>query len=89
MQELRVIGVEDGALLATSDDGSRFRIAIDDALRSRVRQSVPDAGTGRRLAPKDIQAHIRSGMSAEDVASVCSEFYAPGRQTVVSLGPSE
>ena len=70
MQELRVIGVEDGALLATSDDGSRFRIAIDDALRSRVRQSVPDAGTGRRLAPKDIQAHIRSGMSAEDVASV-------------------
>lgn len=70
MQELRVIGVEDGALLATSDDGSRFRIAIDDALRSRVRQSAPDAGTGRRLAPKDIQAHIRSGMSAEDVASV-------------------
>lgn len=70
MQELRVIGVEDGALLATSDDGTRYRIAIDDALRSRVRQSVPDAGTGRRLAPKDIQAHIRSGLSAEDVASI-------------------
>ncbi|HEY9480368.1 MAG TPA: pitrilysin family protein [Gemmatimonadaceae bacterium] len=28
-------------------------------------------------------------ITAEDVASVCSEFYAPGRQTVVSLGPSE
>lgn len=70
MQELRVIGVEDGALLATSDDGARYRIAIDDALRSKVRQSAPDAGTGRRLAPRDIQAHIRSGMSAEDVASI-------------------
>ncbi len=70
MQELRVIGVEDDALLVTSDDGTRFRITIDDVLRSRVRQSVPDAGTARRLAPKDIQAHIRSGMSAEDVASI-------------------
>ncbi len=70
MQELRVIGVEDGALLVTSDDGTRFRIAIDDALRSRVRQSPSDAGAARRLPPKDIQAHIRSGMSAEDVASV-------------------
>lgn len=70
MQELRVIGVEDGALLVTSDEGERYRIAIDDALRSKLRQPTPDAGTGRRLAPKDIQAHIRSGMSAQDVASI-------------------
>lgn len=70
MQELRVIGVEDGALLVTSDEGERYRIAIDDALRSALRQAPPDAGTGRRLAPKDIQAHIRSGMSAQDVASI-------------------
>ncbi|GAA3746152.1 septation protein SepH [Leifsonia bigeumensis] len=70
MQELRVIGVEDGALLATSDEGERYRIAVDDALRSRLRQSPPDAGSGRRLAPKDIQAHIRAGLSAQDVASI-------------------
>ncbi len=70
MQELRVIGGEDGALLVASDDGERYRLAIDDALRSQVRQSTPDSGTGRRLAPKDIQAHIRSGMSAQDVASI-------------------
>lgn len=70
MQELRVIGVEDNALLVTSEDGTRFRLTIDDALRSKVRQSAPDAGSARRLAPKDIQAHIRSGMSAEDVASI-------------------
>lgn len=70
MQELRVIGVEDGALVVTSDEGERYRIAVDDALRSKLRQSTPDAGSGRRLAPKDIQAHIRSGMSAQDVASI-------------------
>ncbi len=70
MQDLQVIGVEDGALLVTSDDGTRFRLPIDETLQSRVRQSIPDAGEGRKLAPKEIQAHIRSGMSAHDVASI-------------------
>ncbi|CAN5365153.1 septation protein SepH [soil metagenome] len=70
MQDLRVIGVENGALLVASDDGTRFRIPIDEVLQSKLRQSVPDPGTGRKLAPKEIQAHIRSGMSAQDVASI-------------------
>lgn len=70
MQDLRVIGVENGALLVASDDGTRFRIPIDEVLQSKLRQSVPDPGAGRKLAPKEIQAHIRSGMSAQDVASI-------------------
>jgi len=70
MQDLRVIGVENGALLVASDDGTRFRIPIDEVLQSKVRQSVPELGTGPRLSPKEIQAHIRSGMSAQDVASI-------------------
>lgn len=70
MQDLRVIGVENGALLVASDDGTRFRIPIDEVLQSKLRQSIPDPGTGRKLAPREIQAHIRSGMSAEDVAAV-------------------
>lgn len=70
MQELRVIGVEGGALLVASDEGERYRIAIDEVLQSKLRRAIPDPGTGRKLAPKDIQAHIRSGMSAQDVASI-------------------
>ena len=70
MQDLRVIGVENGALLVASEDGTRFRIPIDEVLQSKLRQSIPDPGTGRKLAPREIQAHIRSGMSAEDVAAV-------------------
>lgn len=70
MQDLRVIGVENGALLVASDDGTRFRIPIDEVLQSKLRQSVPDPGAGRKLAPREIQAHIRSGMSAQDVASI-------------------
>ena len=70
MQDLRVIGVENGALLVAADDGTRFRIPIDEVMQAKLRQSIPDPGVGRRLAPKDIQAHIRSGMSAQDVASI-------------------
>ena len=70
MEDLRVIGVEDGALLVTSDRGDRYRIAIDDALSAKIRSAVRDPGVSRRLPPKEIQAHIRSGMSAQDVASI-------------------
>lgn len=71
MQDLKVIGVENGALLAVGDDGERFRIAVDDALQSKVRQvRLETSASGPKLSPREIQAHIRAGMSAEDVASV-------------------
>lgn len=70
MQDLRVIGAENGALVVTSDDGTRFRLPIDDNLHAKLRQSIPDPGAGRKLAPREIQAHIRSGMSAQDVANI-------------------
>lgn len=70
MEDLRVIGVEDGALLVASDSGDRYRIEIDDTLAAKIRHAVRDPGVSRRLAPKEIQAHIRSGMSAQDVASI-------------------
>ncbi len=70
MEDLRVIGVEDGALLVSSDAGERFRIAVDEALAQQLRQAASAPGTSPRLAPREIQAHIRSGMSAQDVASI-------------------
>lgn len=70
MQDLRVIGVENGALLVADDDGERYRIAIDEVLQSKLRQAQPDPGNGRKLAPREIQAHIRAGMSAQDVSSI-------------------
>lgn len=70
MQDLQVIGVEGGAVLAVADDGTRFRIPIDEMIVSKLRHSAPDPGTGPKLSPREIQAHIRSGMSAQDVASI-------------------
>jgi Protein of unknown function (DUF3071) len=70
MNDLRVIGTEDGALLVADDDGTRYRLPVDDVLQLKLRQVTPDPSIGQRLAPRDIQAYIRSGMSAEDVATI-------------------
>jgi hypothetical protein len=70
MQELKVIGVEEGALLVASDEGARYRVAVDDVLQSRLRQSSGELGANRKLSPREIQTHIRAGMSAEDVSAV-------------------
>lgn len=70
MQELKVIGVENGALLVASDEGERFRIVIDEVLQSRLRQAQPEVTNSPKLSPREVQAYIRSGMSADDVAAV-------------------
>jgi hypothetical protein len=71
MQDLKVIGVENGALLAASEDGERYRIAIDEVLQSRLRQNKPaESGNTPKISPREIQAHIRSGLSADEVAAL-------------------
>lgn len=70
MQDLKVIGVENGALLAASEEGDRFRIPIDAVLQSRLRQTQTDSSVRPKLSPREVQAHIRAGMSAEDVSAV-------------------
>jgi len=68
MRDLKVIGLEDGALVAATDDGERFRIVIDEVLQSHVKRSRQEPYNGPKLSPREVQAHIRAGMSAEDVA---------------------
>ncbi len=70
MQQLRVIGVEDEQVVLAGDDGSRFQVSLDEVVQARARHAGADAAAVRKIAPKDIQAHIRSGMSAHDVASI-------------------
>ncbi len=71
MQDLRVVGVEDGTLLLSSESGERYRADVDVATLAQLRRAArpPEVGE-RRVPPKEIQAHIRAGMSARDVADV-------------------
>jgi len=69
MQDLHITGVEDGKLALVADDGSEFRLAIDEHLHARIREAAHSAATAR-LSPKEIQAHIRGGMTAQEVAAL-------------------
>ena len=75
MQDLRLIGVhEDGQHLLLADaDGGRYRLTLDEALRAAARRDRPRLGQLQieiegGLRPRDVQALIRRGLSAEEVA---------------------
>lgn len=73
MQDLRLIGVDEEGrhvLLAGSDD-ARFRVPIDAALRRAARwETSGAAGSAGSVTagPREVQALIRAGASAADVA---------------------
>ena len=71
MIDLTVTGVDNGSLLVASETGELFRLAVDETLHARIRQiTAQQAGRGTKVAPREIQTHIRSGMSADDVATL-------------------
>jgi hypothetical protein len=75
MQDLRLIGVhEDGQHLLLADaDGGRYRLTLDEALRAAARRDRPRLGQLQieiegGLRPREVQALIRRGLSAQEVA---------------------
>ncbi|ALE05559.1 hypothetical protein AL755_08790 [Arthrobacter sp. ERGS1:01] len=74
MTDLRLVGVhEDGEhLLLSGTGGEIFLLPIDEALRMATTRSPrrPSQGgsSGTRLSPREIQAQIRGGATAADVA---------------------
>jgi len=76
MQDLRLIDVhEDGKhLLLSGVDDARFRLPVDEALRAAIRHDRPRLGqlqieVDGGFRPRDVQALIRAGASAEEAAS--------------------
>ena len=75
MLDLRLIGVhEDGQHLLLADpEGNRYRLPLDEALRAAARRDRPRLGqlqieTEGGMRPREVQALIRAGASAEEVA---------------------
>lgn len=75
MQDLQLIGVhEDGEhLLLSGAEGARFRMPVDEPLRAAIRHDRPRLGrlqadSDGGLRPRDVQALIRAGASAEEAA---------------------
>ncbi|NUP53696.1 MAG: DUF3071 domain-containing protein, partial [Catenulispora sp.] len=78
MTELRVMAVtSDGSrLVLRSNDGQEFHLTIDERLRAAVRGDRARLGqieieAEGQLRPRDIQARIRAGATAQEVAEAC------------------
>lgn len=69
MRELILNGVDaDGThLLLNDENGLQYRLALDEALYAAVRKDRAAVKTDSPVRPRDIQAMIRGGMSAEEV----------------------
>ncbi|NLP85470.1 DUF3071 domain-containing protein [Microbacterium sp. CFH 90308] len=73
MEQLKVIGTEDDKLILATDSGERFSLAVDDVLRAELRRARRDRDAdpqADRPSPREIQAHIRAGLSAQEVADL-------------------
>ena len=73
MENVTIVGTEAGVLVLATENGQRFALPIDDLLRAEIRRAgAQTAPTAPKLAasPREIQAHIRSGMSAAEVAEL-------------------
>ena len=71
MEQLKVIGTEDDVIVLATESGERFSLAVDDVLRGELRRARRErAGEADavRPSPREIQAHIRAGLSADEVA---------------------
>ena len=72
MQDLTVIGVENGMLVAEGDDGGRYRIPVDALPSSLTHRPVLPARQPStvKVSPREVQSYIRGGMSASEVAEL-------------------
>jgi hypothetical protein len=74
MEQLKVIGTEDDVLVLATESGERFTLPVDEVLRAELRRTRRDRDERDervpRASPREIQAHIRSGLSAPEVAAL-------------------
>ncbi len=73
MEQLKVIGTEDDVLVVATESGERFALALDEVLRAEARRARRDRDTDDRAprpSPREVQAHIRAGLSAREVATL-------------------
>lgn len=73
MEHVTIVGTEDNLLVLATESGARFALSIDDVLRAEIRRaSAPRTPAAPALAasPREIQTHIRAGLSAAEVSEL-------------------
>ena len=67
MQELRLSGADGDFLKLETQDGQKFQLAIDESLKSAVRNHTTFDKSSVTLSPREIQAEIRAGATVEEL----------------------
>ena len=73
MENVTIVGTEAGVLVLATESGERFALPIDDMLQREIRRATRQSEpTAQKLAasPRDIQAQIRAGLTAPEVAEL-------------------
>ncbi|GAA1846423.1 septation protein SepH [Microbacterium koreense] len=73
MEQLKVIGTEDDVIVLATESGDRFALPLDEALRAELRRAKRDREPDTRAprpSPREIQTHIRAGLSTQEVATL-------------------
>ena len=73
MENVTIVGTEDDLLILATGSGERFALAIDDVLQREIRRARrrnADEAPRVNVSPREIQAHIRSGLSAAETAEL-------------------
>ncbi len=73
MENVTIVGTEAGVLVLATESGERFALPIDDMLQREIRRATRQSEpTAQKLAasPRDIQAQIRAGLTATEVAEL-------------------
>ena len=69
MQDIRFVDSDGEYLNLETQGGEKFRVILDDALRSAIKREGQVQLDTVSISPREIQDLVRSGLSASDVAS--------------------
>jgi hypothetical protein len=67
MKDIRFLGSDGDFLLLEDSEGQKFRLLLDQPLRSAIKNEAPQMLDQPRLSPREIQEEIRVGRSIEDI----------------------
>lgn len=67
MKDIRFLGSDGDFLLLEDSEGQKFRLLLDQPLRSAIKNELPPSLDQPRLSPREIQEEIRVGRSIDEI----------------------
>lgn len=75
IKDIRMVHSDGEYLLLETETGEKYRLLIDDSIRKALRHEAPLRLDESSLSPRDIQEHIRSGKSIEEIVSESGDSF--------------